>query len=68
MSEADPQLTVAEVQGLYGPFTFSERLLQKIWDRGDFDEQRLVTPDGRPVVVVERGRWNGLAGPDFLQA
>ncbi|MCP5530784.1 MAG: DUF2851 family protein [Opitutaceae bacterium] len=68
MSEADPQLTVAEVQGLYGPFTFSERLLQKIWDRGDFDEQRLVTPDGRPVVVVDRGRWNGLAGPDFLQA
>jgi hypothetical protein len=28
---------VAEVQGLYGAFSFPERLLQKIWLRGDFD-------------------------------
>lgn len=68
MSGADPGHTIAEVQGLYGPFTFSERLLQKIWDRGDFDRERLATVDGRTVVVEHRGKWNGLAGPDFQQA
>jgi len=68
MSGADPSHTIAEVQGLYGPFTFSERLLQKIWDRGDFDSRRLTTLDGRPVILENRGKWNGLAGPDFRQA
>lgn len=68
MSGADPSHTIAEVQGLYGPFTFSERLLQKIWDRGDFDSRRLTTMDGRSVVLENRGQWNGLAGPDFRHA
>jgi len=34
---AKRDLAVAEIQGLYGPFTFTERLLQKIWLRGEFD-------------------------------
>jgi len=30
---------VAEMQGLYGPFTIAERVVQKIWLRGDFDHR-----------------------------
>lgn len=59
---------VAEIQGLYGPFTFSEKLLQQIWARGDFDRARLVTTSGQRVQVIFPGRWNGLGGPDFKQA
>jgi len=59
---------VAEVQGLYGPFTFSERLLQKIWLHGEFDAARAVLEDGRPLRVVHPGRWNLLGGPDFRDA
>lgn len=60
--------TVAEIQGLYGPFIFTERLLQKIWLRGEFDLNRAVTEDGRPLRVVHAGRWNLLGGPDFRNA
>jgi len=56
---------VAEVQGLYGPFSFPELLLQKIWDRRDFSEPDARTLDGRSVVVLHSGRWNRLGGPDF---
>ncbi len=63
-----PAWNVAEIQGLYGPFAFSERLLQKIWLRGEFDPVRAVTEDGRPVRVWHPGRWNLLGGPDFKQA
>lgn len=59
---------VAEIQGLYGPFTFSEKLLQQIWVRGDFDRARLITTSGQRVQVIYPGRWNGLGGPDFKQA
>ncbi len=57
-----------EVQGLYGPFTFSEHLLQQIWARRDYDGSRLTTSDGRRVEVVHPGRWNSLGGPDFKEA
>lgn len=59
---------VAELQGLYGAFVFPEKLLQKIWLRGDFDRTRLVTCDGRPISVLHPGRWNLLGGPDFVTA
>ncbi|MDR0353801.1 MAG: DUF2851 family protein [Opitutaceae bacterium] len=59
---------VAEVQGLYGPFSFPEILLQQIWLRGEFDATRLVVADGRAVQVLHPGRWNRLGGPDFKQA
>ncbi|MDD2763369.1 MAG: DUF2851 family protein [Opitutaceae bacterium] len=59
---------VAEIQGLYGPFTFPERLLQKIWLRGEFDSTRAATEDGRPLQVLRSGRWNLLGGPDFRDA
>ena len=56
---------VAEVQGLYGPFSFPELLLQKIWDRRDFSECDARTLDARTVVISHPGRWNRLGGPDF---
>lgn len=59
---------VAEIQGLYGPFSFSEMLLQKIWWRGDFARGRAVTTDGRKVEVAHAGKWNRLGGPDFRGA
>ncbi len=59
---------VEEIQGLYGPFTFSEKLLQQIWAQGDFDRAWLVTTTGRRVRVLHPGRWNLLGGPDFKQA
>lgn len=59
---------MAEVQGLYGTFSFPERLLQKIWQRGDFDATSARTVDGHRVRVVHPGRWNHLGGPDFADA
>jgi hypothetical protein len=59
---------VAELQGLYGAFTFPEKLLQKIWLRGDFERAAAVTGDGRRVRVLHPGKWNLLGGPDFTAA
>ena len=59
---------VAEIQGLYGPFSFPEKLLQKIWLRGDFDGSAARTVDGRRVSILHAGRWNLLGGPDFRGA
>ena len=59
---------VAEMQGLYGPFSFPEKLLQKIWLRGDFERAAAVTTDGRQVRVMHPGKWNLLGGPDFRGA
>jgi hypothetical protein len=66
MSTSDP--VVAELQGLFGAFSFPEKLLQKIWLRGDFDRARAATVDGQPVQVLHPGKWNLLGGPDFLGA
>ncbi|HXC02595.1 MAG TPA: DUF2851 family protein [Opitutaceae bacterium] len=60
--------TVAEMQGLDGPFSFPEKLFQKIWLRGDFDVTRAATTDGRAVRVLHPGKWNLLGGPDFKGA
>lgn len=59
---------VAEMQGLYGPFTLTERVVQKIWLRGDFAQQRLVLTDGRRLEIRFTGKWNLLGGPDFHAA
>ena len=63
-----PVGTVAEIQGLYGPYLFPEKLLQKIWLRGDFDGSAAHLVDGRPVQLLDPGRWNLLGGPDFRGA
>lgn len=59
---------VAELQGLYGAFTFPEKVLQKIWADREFEVGRLTTMDGRAVRVVSPGKWNLLGGPDFTGA
>ncbi|MEM7791794.1 MAG: DUF2851 family protein [Verrucomicrobiota bacterium] len=59
---------VKEVQGLYGPFSLSEKVVQKIWLRQDFDNSELKTTSGRTLEVIDPGRWNLLAGPDFKDA
>ena len=59
---------VTEIQGLYGAYTFPEKLLQKIWMRGDFNRSAAVTVDGRRLTIVHPGKWNFLGGPDFKGA
>lgn len=59
---------VLELPGLYGPFSFPEKLLQKIWLRREFDTNRAVLVDGRKLTVVHPGKWNLLGGPDFKNA
>lgn len=68
MRTAHSESGVEEIQGLYGPFTFSELLFQKIWAEGAFDQSQLKTVDGQVVRIRRAGRWNKLAGPDFMQA
>ena len=63
-----PSPVVAEIQGLDGPFSFAEKLLQKIWWRGDFDRAAARTTDGRAVQIRHPGKWNLLGGPDFRGA
>lgn len=62
------QTFVAEMQGLYGPFTVAERVLQRIWLQRDFSASRAALTDGRAVEVISPGRWNLLGGPDFKDA
>ncbi|MBI5425727.1 MAG: DUF2851 family protein [Opitutae bacterium] len=60
--------SVAEMQGLYGPFTMHERVVQKIWLQQDFAAARAKLVDGRALDIVFPGRWNLLGGPDFRTA
>ncbi len=62
------QREVAEFQGLYGAFTVSEVLLQKVWLRGEFDLSRARTQSGETVGIFHTGSWNRMAGPDFRGA
>lgn len=57
-----------EMQGLYGPYTLSERVLQKIWLRQDLARDGLRTVSGRSLRVEYPGDWNHLGGPDFKDA
>ena len=59
---------IKEMQGLYGPFILTERVVQKIWLRQDFATQGLVTVSGRSIHVKDPGRWNLQEGPDFKEA
>lgn len=63
-----PPDSVAEFQGLYGPFACPERVVQKIWLRGDFLRDNLRTTDGRSLEVLHPGKWNLAGGPDFRGA
>ncbi len=59
---------VAEIQGLYGPFSITERVLQQIWRRGDFIREGLRTERGEVLEILEPGRLNRQEGPDFKEA
>ena len=59
---------VEEMQGLYGPYAFPEKLLQKIWLLGYFNTRGARLADGRLLEVLSPGRWNLLGGPDFREA
>jgi hypothetical protein len=59
---------VEEIQGLYGPFTISERLLQRIWFNKDFHLKDLKTQGGANLEILDPGRWNDHEGPDFREA
>ena len=45
-----------------------EALLQDLWRRRHFDTGALHTTDGRPIGVLDPGRLNTDAGPDFNEA
>lgn len=59
---------VAEIQGIYGPVTVPERVLQKIWHTGDFRRGTLKTRSGKTLKIIKPGAWNKLDGPDFKDA
>lgn len=61
-------LGFTEIQGLYGPITFSEKVLQKIWLKKDFLHHNLHTASGKPLKILHPGQWNRIAGPDFKNA
>ena len=63
-----PDSRVEEIQGMYGSYSFPEKLLQKIWLRGNFDRDGMCTTDGRRVELRHPGKWNLLGGPDFKGA
>lgn len=65
---AKPHDSVAEMQGLYGPFTMAERVVQKIWLQQDFSAASARLEDGRTLEVLAPGTWNLLGGPDFRGA
>jgi hypothetical protein len=65
---ANPNKHVAEIQGLYGPYTMAERVVQKIWLREDFNHVGASLVDGRKLTIRSTGAWNLLGGPDFLGA
>ncbi len=56
---------IKEIQGSYGPVSISEKLVQKIWLRRDFNKSRLRTNGGETLRIIDPGKWNLLEGPDF---
>lgn len=57
-----------EFEGTYGIFTLSERLLHRIWLRGDFEQKNIRTVSGKKLKIVNTGTWNLQEGPDFKNA
>ncbi|QYY34472.1 DUF2851 family protein [Ruficoccus sp. ZRK36] len=64
----EKKIHTVDIQGEYGTMTVSERVLQKIWQRGDFLQERLRTLEGQRLSIQSRGRWNHQEGPDFREA
>jgi len=49
-------------------YAYTERHLQCIWADEKLRPAKLATIRGEPVTVLNPGRWNSEAGPDFLDA
>ena len=49
-------------------FGWTERHVQCVWFDHRFRRDVLMTSDGEPIRVLDPGRWNLGAGPDFLGA
>ena len=58
---------VEEMQGLYGPFTIAERVVQKIWLRRDFEQTGLRLVDGRSLLIARRANGTSWAGRIFTR-
>jgi len=61
-----PPSTLHESQN--SAFTYTERHLQCIWFDPRLRPQALTTSGGETITVLDPGRWNREAGPDFLDA
>ena len=58
-----------EAPGLYGTLKLEEKLIQKIWNNGEFSQKNLKTSDGKTLEILDSGRWNlAEEGPDFKDA
>lgn len=55
----------AEVQGLYGPFALSERLVQQLWIDQPWGRADLKLWHGERCRIHFVGDWNHSGGPDF---
>ncbi len=58
---------VEELTGPYGPFTLTERAIQRLWAAGEV-RSPLPSLSGALIEVVRPGDWNRGAGPDFKGA
>lgn len=62
-------MQVAEIQGIYGPISISERIVQRIWSNQEMLIRDMVTRCGKRILVKHPGRWNlSEEGPDFKDA
>lgn len=66
-TSSNPSSEVREHAAL-NPKTFTERHLQCVWFDPQLRPEALLTNKGQPVKVINPGRWNLEAGPDFLDA
>lgn len=60
--------TVHETADAAATFPYSERHLQCVWADAQYRPAVLRASDGEEVRVLDPGRWNLEAGPDFLDA
>jgi len=71
-TEEKCHFTIAEIpENRYLPFRppkFSEHLIHLLWRNGLYDGSELKTTGGIPLKIVNAGRFNKSAGPDFKNA
>ena len=64
-----PEVSIQEAPGLNGHIHLDERLIQRIWQEGNFIQQSLISTKGKSLKVIDCGKWNlSEEGPDFKRA